>query len=130
MQLNERKPTGVTFRPKGVDRASSIRRGVGRTSRACSFQKFEGVVRPEMAGRKETNLDTKVTMIKDRKKYERAMDEARNGKKEELPPVGTKKRFPNGIYEVGETISGKKKWFLISRPDAMPIGVYAPSLRL
>jgi len=131
MKLTERKPTGVAFRPKGVDRANSVRKGVGRTARAGSFEMFKGVVRPEMAGNRETNLDTKTTMIKDRRKLARAMDNGRNGnKKKELPPVGTRKTFQSGIYEVGETISGKKRWVFVSNPNGDMGGVHAPLFRL
>jgi|GEM_PF-5109332 len=130
MKLAEYKPRGIAFRPAGVDRANSRKRGVGRRSRAGSFEMFKGVVKPKMAGNRETNLDTKSTMARDRREFAKAMDEARNGKKEELPPVGTRKEFPKGIYEVAQTISGKKRWVFVSNPNGNIGGVHAPLFSL
>ena len=124
MKLTEKKPTGVTFRPKGVDRTKSIRRGVGRTARAGSFEMFKGVIKPDIVGRGMTADD----MSGEVKKAGKERRDERM-KKEELPPAGTKKEFPSGIYQVMETISGKKKWSFVSNPNAMPKGVHAPSLR-
>ena len=125
MKITERKPAGVTFRPKGVDRANSRRKGVGRTARAGSFEMFKGVIKPDIIGRGMTADD----MSGEVKKAGKERRDERM-KKEELPPVGTRKKFASGIYEVGETISGKKRWVFISNPNGDMGGVHAPLFRL